>query len=405
MKLILFGNKFYFLFFLFSINLSSQTYFEDVSNIAFGFYQNVMSPVKDDVSKCQFYPSCSQFGKESISQFGFLKGSLLTSDRFMRCSGGHLPHHSYPRVGKLFFDPPNKNFLFGDGHLWNIGLVGTLESKKSNEKDSNIFSFAKYLFLNEDYEASNLELKRILFNQNNLSDIKNKTELLLSINYLRQQNTDLARKHIELISVKENNLDFNSNIVKFLVNDFDNVNLYNQTFLNNLIISNSDSILLYKKLLTYTNYKIEYNINKNNDLKKVLKDLEESNFDNIENLNLFINNSIDMKSKSPTIAGILSAVLPGTGYIYTGKTKEGLSAMLINGLLGAGIYSLFKNENYSAGILTSLVATPFYLGNIVGSVNSAHLYNNKIKQMYLLQLRSELGIDYYFSINFLEYCW
>ena len=119
----------------------------------------------------------------------------------------------------------------------------------------------------------------------------------------------------------------------------------------------------------------------------------------------FIISADDISYKSPALAGVFSTVLPGSGYIYSGRVKEGLSAFLINGLLGAGIYSLFKNDNVGMGVLSSLVAAPFYLGNIVGSINATHLYNNKVKQVYLLQLRDELGVDYYFSVNFLNVSW
>ena len=40
-----------------------------------------------DMPVCNFVPSCSQFGMEAIRKYGFLRGVLLTSDRFQRCHG------------------------------------------------------------------------------------------------------------------------------------------------------------------------------------------------------------------------------------------------------------------------------------------------------------------------------
>ncbi len=46
-------------------------------------YQQSFSEVQGDV--CNFVPSCSHFGYQALSEFGFIKGLLLTSDRLQRC--------------------------------------------------------------------------------------------------------------------------------------------------------------------------------------------------------------------------------------------------------------------------------------------------------------------------------
>ncbi len=98
-------------------------------------------------------------------------------------------------------------------------------------------------------------------------------------------------------------------------------------------------------------------------------------------------------------------LVPGTGYMYCGNYKEGLSALLVNGLLGASIYSLFKNDNVPSGILVSAISVPFYLGNIVGSANSAKLYNNKKKEIMYFELRNKLDIEFVFSFEFFDSIW
>jgi hypothetical protein len=113
----------------------------------------------------------------------------------------------------------------------------------------------------------------------------------------------------------------------------------------------------------------------------------------------------NIRTKSPFLSGVLSAVIPGSGYIYAGEVKEGLSAFLVNSLLGAGIYALFKHGNTGSGILTSLVAAPFYFGNIIGSANAAHLSNNRNKEIYFNSLRYRIGIDFYFSKKYFLSIW
>ena len=122
-------------------------------------------------------------------------------------------------------------------------------------------------------------------------------------------------------------------------------------------------------------------------------------------LRILIENQNNLPYKSPLLAGIMSSIIPGSGYLYAGHTKEALSAFVVNILFGSGIYYLFKNENYSSGILTTMVAAPFYLGNIIGSANSAQLYNNKIDQFEYLKLRKILNLEFEFSNDFLNSLW
>ncbi len=400
MKLKLFGNKVTIFLFLIAPILQSQTYIEESSKIAFDFYHNIMSPVKKDVSKCQFYPSCSHFGKDAIKEYGFLKGVLLTSDRLIRCSGGHLNKNSFPRVSNLLYDPPSKNFIFGEGHIWNLGISGS-NNTPSETSDTSIFSFPKFLFNNKDYDLSILELNRIGYNSSD-EFIKEKTKLLISINYLKSQNLSKARNTISNIKYKTNKeFTFNTNLIFFLINDLDNANLWCVNFLNDKQIEDLENKEIYNNLMLYSLFKID-ELNNNSQNLEYLKSYDENKYNKVID---FIVKAENISYKSPTLAGVFSTVVPGSGYIYSGRLKEGLSAFLINGLLGAGIYSLFNNNNIGAGILTSMVSAPFYLGNIIGSVNASHLYNNKVKEKYQIQLRNELGIDYYYSIDFLNLSW
>ena len=50
-----------------------------------GGYQQIIS--SQDVPACNFYPSCSHFAQEALTQAGFPKNILLISDRLQRCNG------------------------------------------------------------------------------------------------------------------------------------------------------------------------------------------------------------------------------------------------------------------------------------------------------------------------------
>ena len=50
-------------------------------------YQYLLSPILG--THCRFYPSCSQYGVESISHHGTVKGSYLTLKRLCKCQPFH----------------------------------------------------------------------------------------------------------------------------------------------------------------------------------------------------------------------------------------------------------------------------------------------------------------------------
>lgn len=45
--------------------------------------------------KCKFYPTCSDYALEAYEKYGFLKGTLLTIKRILKCNpfskGGYDP--------------------------------------------------------------------------------------------------------------------------------------------------------------------------------------------------------------------------------------------------------------------------------------------------------------------------
>ncbi|MBY0093023.1 membrane protein insertion efficiency factor YidD [Priestia megaterium] len=50
-------------------------------------YQKGISPFLP--ARCRFYPTCSQYGVESIKRFGTVKGSYLTVKRILKCHPFH----------------------------------------------------------------------------------------------------------------------------------------------------------------------------------------------------------------------------------------------------------------------------------------------------------------------------
>ncbi len=96
-------------------------------------------------------------------------------------------------------------------------------------------------------------------------------------------------------------------------------------------------------------------------------------------LNTTYNNHKLFKRKSPAVAGILSAVIPGLGRAYANKPLHGLVSFMPVTWFGYSAYegyntSGFKSPNF---YIFSSLFTVFYIGNIWGSVFTAKNRNEE----------------------------
>jgi hypothetical protein len=93
--------------------------------------------------------------------------------------------------------------------------------------------------------------------------------------------------------------------------------------------------------------------------------------------------------KSPALAGLMSAVIPGSGHFYTGRWRDGTIALLLNGaFLAAGIEAVSAGNEAAAGILFFFEAA-WYSGAIYGAVNAAHKYNHDLEDRWLQGLERQ----------------
>lgn len=72
-------------------------------------YQNTIS--QHFSADCLYHPSCSEFSKQSVSNFGLVKGGLLTIDRLNRCtriSSADIPPSAFDPKTHRTNDPVSK---------------------------------------------------------------------------------------------------------------------------------------------------------------------------------------------------------------------------------------------------------------------------------------------------------
>lgn len=99
-------------------------------------------------------------------------------------------------------------------------------------------------------------------------------------------------------------------------------------------------------------------------------------------------------SRNRFVAAGLSAVIPGLGKVYAGKTGEGVSAFLVTGLLGAMTYENFHKAgptNWKTLAAGSIFAT-YYIGNIWGSYFSVQMQNQQFYDRIHNQIQIHMHI-------------
>ncbi|MEZ5173866.1 MAG: hypothetical protein R2850_10265 [Bacteroidia bacterium] len=96
-------------------------------------------------------------------------------------------------------------------------------------------------------------------------------------------------------------------------------------------------------------------------------------------LNELINETRNLKHKSPALAACMSAIVPGTGKFYTGDWKDAIIGMLAIGLTGYQAYRGFNRNGINSGYgwIYGSIAAGFYLGNVYGSATSAKRFNKR----------------------------
>lgn len=94
--------------------------------------------------------------------------------------------------------------------------------------------------------------------------------------------------------------------------------------------------------------------------------------------------------RSPTVAGLLSAFVPGLGQTYSGGFSDGLRALLAVGTTAGGIGHYIDEERYEVAIPLGVIGLFVYLRNIYAGVQSAKTFNTQHERKFLDGLRARI---------------
>ena len=98
--------------------------------------------------------------------------------------------------------------------------------------------------------------------------------------------------------------------------------------------------------------------------------------------------------RSPLLAGLYSAVVPGLGKFYAGKKKQGIAAFLPVMSLALLTYEAYRKDGVGSARFIGFgsLFTIFYVGNIWGSTLAVKIRRNEFNKEYDTQILFDMHI-------------
>jgi TM2 domain-containing membrane protein YozV len=173
---------------------------------------------------------------------------------------------------------------------------------------------------------------------------------------------------------------------------FNTVSAQSKIFPDAYLLSMKNELLIVPKSLPI-NDKLSFNIEYAERMNRLIliSKLYEDNFSiqkekfiepfdegEIQTVSMFYDLKTNPPYKSPALAGVLSAIIPGSGKMYVGEWGDGITALVVTSLFAFLAYDNFRADHQTrAWIFTGLGAF-FYAGNIYGSIASSQIFNARV---------------------------
>ncbi len=101
----------------------------------------------------------------------------------------------------------------------------------------------------------------------------------------------------------------------------------------------------------------------------------------------WIRDRTPLPEKSPWMAGLLAAILPGAGHLYSGRTRDAALVFSVNGAFVAATLEAIQKDNHALAGGLAMAELLWYSGNIFSAVGSAHKYNRIVRTQLLDEIR------------------
>lgn len=260
---------------------------------------------------------------------------------------------------------------------------------------NSLFNYAISKYKNKDFEKAINIFHRIIF-FDSVGTYLYDSYYLLSLSYFNTNQLKKARENIELAinSAKNDSLrnealfllcyyniyEKNYTSAQFTLLNIDNNN-------NNYFIKKKNfySGLIFLKMFAFDsayNYFLKtIDSSKINDLKSCFNDIKR----------------ID-KKYNPSLARIMSMIIPGSGQIFYGYFRDGLNSFLLNSTILFLMFNVYSNISFIDGFVSLF---PWYLRYYQGGYENAYSYvkhkkEEKINKIFLEWLKNNKQFLYYY---------
>ena len=256
----------------------------------------------------------------------------------------------------------------------------------------NIKKFADYLFCDKDYLKAALEYERLT--GTNMGDTI-EFKIALSYSYIKDYYTATQKfSGIVNSAVYFNEAKLEEMKVNFLINDFAGLRSYfKKSFITEVDKYQTEGEKLFNFSYLFTD----------NELPSKDEFLLPFDTNEKEKISSFYDWKKEPPYKDGALAGIMSAIIPGSGKIYVGETGDGIVAFITTTVFAFIAYDNFKAGHTTRAWIWTGVAALFYAGNVYGSVAAAQVYNAKISFEFNEGLNIYLNKKNYYIPKY-EFC-
>jgi TolA-binding protein len=98
----------------------------------------------------------------------------------------------------------------------------------------------------------------------------------------------------------------------------------------------------------------------------------------------------DLPHRSVAASGLLSAIVPGAGQTWCGRTADGFFSLLLTGSFTYLAANAYQNNSETSAFVMGTLGFSFYMGNIYGAINSAKRYNFKHVDLFKTKINHEI---------------
>ncbi len=239
----------------------------------------------------------------------------------------------------------------------------------------NSKKYAEYLYQTHQYDLAAIEYERVIFLEP--KDTLAKLKLIRSYRYIQDSETALARiaKYFPA-GIYHMSEDFSSEYLKIIIseNQYENAQMFLR---NSKSLSNVNKAEFQLGVLIMQHQWSEAKLF--TDRQVDLSDKSEK-FYALSRISI---NGLNSRYKNPMLAATLSALVPGSGKLYTGRWKDAIFSFLFVSSTSWLSYKTVAHNGFKIdGIIYGSVALGFYAANVYGSSKSAKVFNQNINQSF-----------------------